>query len=81
MIMAGANVDLDPSNFGTPLMLYAENGDAEFVDLLLRYGANIILKNKDGKTAIDMARENGHTKVVRLLENAKNIISSSSQGN
>ena len=73
MIMAGANVVLVPLNFGTPLMLYAENGNSEFVDLLLRYGANIILKNKDGKTALDMARENGHTKVVRLLENAKNI--------
>ena len=70
LIKAGANVDLDPTNSGTPLMFFAENGDASLVDLLLMYGANTAKENKEGKTAIDLARENGHKKIVKLLEGA-----------
>jgi hypothetical protein len=44
------------SNFGlTPLMCAANSDDAGLVELLMHYGADPSLKDRDGKTAMDRA--------------------------
>jgi len=39
----------------------------DFVRFLLENGADITLKNKEGQTAEDIAKENGYTEIVKLL--------------
>lgn len=51
----------------TALMAAAARGHADTVSLLLRHGADPTIKSKDGKTAIDLAREHGHSHVVPRL--------------
>ncbi|KAJ8875243.1 hypothetical protein PR048_023138 [Dryococelus australis] len=53
----------------TPLLLAAQAGHEEAVDLLIRCGAEINLTNKANKKAADLAWENGHYKVLFLLLN------------
>ena len=42
----------------TALMKASKNGRIQVVELLLRKGAQINFKNKDGKSALDLATEN-----------------------
>lgn len=70
LLKLGAAVDpLTPAR-STPLM-YASGliGPAypEAVDLLLKGGANVGLKNSLGYTAVDFARLRGHTEIVQRL--------------
>lgn len=44
---------------GTPLMAAAQNGDPVLTALLLQAGADRTLRNGDGKTALDIAQEQG----------------------
>ena len=53
----------------TPL-LYAASidfGDAAMIDLLLKSGAHADAKNKDGSTALDLARKYQHTQLLKSL--------------
>ena len=43
-------------------------GNTTAAKRLLKAGADRTLLNKEGKSAVDLARENGHTAVVELLE-------------
>lgn len=38
------------------------------VKTLLRHGANPDLRDEDGKTPLDKARERGHSEVVAILQ-------------
>jgi ankyrin repeat protein len=51
----------------TPLMEAAFNGQVEMVELLMRHGADASLKDRDGKTAADHARERGHAGLAGRL--------------
>ncbi len=51
----------------THLMDASKRGREDVVQLLLEYGADTELQNVDGKTALDLASEKGHTNIVRLL--------------
>ncbi len=42
----------------TPLMLAAQNGTPEVAAYLMQHGANILLRDSKGKTAVDYAKEN-----------------------
>ena len=58
-----------PDNGNTPLHIAAWNGYAEIVQLLLTAPAiDKTLKNKSGQTALDLAKQNNHTDIVRLLQ-------------
>ncbi|NJC25801.1 ankyrin repeat domain-containing protein [Neolewinella antarctica] len=66
--------DLKPSQFDvhiiknwTPLMDTAERGYAIAVKLLLDSGADVSIKNSDGKTALDVAVAAGNEEVARML--------------
>ena len=42
--------------------------EVEVVRVLLNAGADLTIKNKDGETALKMARKYEQTEVVKLLE-------------
>ena len=54
----------------TALHLAADNGHAPCVESLLKARADASLKDKDGQTALDIAKERKHTEVIGILENA-----------
>ncbi|KAI1378113.1 ankyrin [Hypoxylon crocopeplum] len=58
--------DEDP----TILFQAARWGHKSNAEILLRHGANWAVKNKTGKTAIDIARDMRHHEIVELLEQA-----------
>jgi len=65
------DINLTSSNHGfIPLMRACEKGYYEVVELILKSGkiTNLNAKTKDGKTAIDIAKENKRTNITKLLE-------------
>lgn len=52
----------------SPLMYAAAEGNYEVVQILLEHEANVSMEDDDGETALDFARNNGHSEVVKLLE-------------
>ena len=55
-LQAGANPDVQQSESGnTALHLAAEKGDTVLVKAIIAFGADIGIKNKDDKTALDLA--------------------------
>ena len=52
---------------------YAGNGNLNGIVQLLINGIDVNLSNKDGYTALMMASQNGHLKIVNMLLNCKEI--------
>ena len=46
------------------------NGHLEIVKFLIENGADINIKNNDGKTALDFAEENDYKNIIELLKNS-----------
>ena len=53
------------------LHLAAKKQDRGLVNILLTAGADVSLRNSDGGTAADFARERGDEEIVNLLENSR----------
>lgn len=51
----------------TAIMFAAYGGHTETVEMLMQKGANIDVINKDGKTALQYAKDKGHKAIVDLL--------------
>jgi ankyrin repeat protein len=69
LIARGAKVNQTDSAGMTPL-LYAASinfGDSAMIDLLLKSGANLRAKTKEGLSALDLAKKYGHTELVASL--------------
>jgi len=49
------------------LFLAAYNGNKEIVEILISGGADVNVKNNDGKTPLTIAGEEGYTEIVNLL--------------
>jgi ankyrin repeat protein len=65
----GAEIDArDRDGQATPLERAASWGRRDVVELLLARGANPALKDKNGKTALDLAVANGQDDVVAVLQ-------------
>lgn len=58
----------DGKEHWSALMFAAAEGQAEVVKALLKSGANASLRDVDGDTAANFARNNGHAEVVKLLQ-------------
>lgn len=54
----------------TAMHMAALNDDIEGVELLLRYGANPLLEDESGQTALQMARDQNARKVIPVLTTA-----------
>ena len=69
LITRGANVNAVDKLGMTPLLWAAsmDFGDPAMIELLLQSGARADARNKDGLTALDLARKYGHTEVVPAL--------------
>jgi len=69
LINKGADVNAAPvpSSKDTALTIAADKGHYKFVDLILRFGAHVDVKNKKGNSPLWLAANGGHLDVVRLL--------------
>lgn len=65
-----AYIDAASPNQSTPLMLAAQYGDPAVVSLLLEEGADPMLRNEQGLTAIDFARRAGRAEVADTVAGA-----------
>lgn len=54
----------------TPLILAASLQSRENVQLLLAFKANVRLRDKEGHTALDLAKKTGNEEIVSILETA-----------
>lgn len=63
-------IDFQDTDGNTALHLAAAAGNLAVVGILIANMANVVLANKAGKLAVDMAREAGHSKVVVEIEAA-----------
>ncbi len=63
----GADPNAKSQSGSTPLHTVAFTGDRASLDLLLKHRGDPAIKNNDGKTAADIARERGHQEIADLL--------------
>lgn len=62
-----AYIDAESPNKTTPLMMAARYGTDAVVKLLLEEGADPLMRNEQGLTAIDFARQGGRPSAVDLI--------------
>lgn len=69
LLAAGADPNIVPSDHSgwTALIAAAARGHARTVELLLRGGADPEIRARNGQTALELARSEGHGEVVRIL--------------
>jgi uncharacterized protein len=67
LVAATGNPDALQKQGYTPLMIAAGNGFVDAVDVLLAAGADRALKQGEGKSAADLARERGHHDLAKRL--------------
>ncbi len=63
----GADPNAKAQSGSTPLHTVGFTGDRASLDLLLTHDADPAIKNNDGKTAADIARERGHVEITERL--------------
>ena len=68
-----ADVNLQTNNGYTALMLAAQNGLGQIVQLLLAKDANVNLQNKYGDTALTFAVQGKKQDIVQMLSKAANV--------
>lgn len=68
----GADVDAPDQGIegNTALMWASYNGNFGLVRMLLKAKANPLIKSRKGQTALDMAQDNGHGEIAKLLRAA-----------
>ena len=71
LLEADAQIDAQDNHGNTPLILASAWGKEAAVRELLKGNPNLDLKDSDGKTALDYAREENHPSIVDLLVNHK----------
>lgn len=73
LLSNGASVYIKDDTRNTPLhsILLNESVDPKIVELFLQKGFEIKTRNRHQKTMLDIAREKGHTEIVKILEEAE----------
>jgi ankyrin repeat protein len=67
LLAAGASPNAVQQGGATPLHEAAFRGNLDLVRLLLKHGARIDVRDSQGKSPSDLAREHGHENVLRVL--------------
>ena len=69
-LLKAKNVDIDAQSTHqqTALIFAAGRGHKGVVEMLLEAGADVAIKDEDGKTAKHYASDAGHAEIVALLE-------------
>lgn len=71
LLQAGAELEARAEDGATPLVtLASEPGTERLLELLLEHGADANARDAAGMSALDIARERGESKKVRVLERA-----------
>lgn len=81
--LASRGADVNKGLRSSSLHYAACFGRASVVKLLLSYGANPDLRDEEGKTALDKARERGeesHREVVQILQHAPAVVGDDGDG-
>jgi len=65
LVKKGANVNAAQSAGLTPLHKAAQKGHVEIAQILMKAGADANLKNKEGKTAAELAHGDSVLKVLK----------------
>jgi ankyrin repeat protein len=74
LVTSEAEVNIVAQNGRTPLLLAATLGDEPaFAQLLLDAGADILIYDDDGNSALDYAQAKKYTRVARLLSQADHL--------
>jgi ankyrin repeat protein len=68
VLEAGADPNAAQQQGFRPIHEAGSSGSRELADLLLQYGADATLTGDDGRNAIDLAREKGHSALATWLE-------------
>lgn len=68
LIENSAYIDAESPNKTTPLMMAARAGHLSSVQFLITEGADVTAKNELGLNAIDFAKSQNHTAIIKLLE-------------
>lgn len=71
VLEAGADPNAAQQQGFRPIHEAGSNGNRALAELLLKYGADATLKGDNGKNAIDLAREKGHTELADWLANRR----------
>ena len=66
-ITSKPNVQTNTFQRNTPIHLAAALGHKEIVKCLITSDHNLNIANSCGKTALDLAKQNGHREVIELL--------------
>lgn len=81
MLLAAGAMPNAPAPDGTsPLMMAARSGNRDMVDILITAGADPKAVNLQHLTAVDWARESGHTALASYLEQGGNAAAASTAG-
>nr|GLL36755.1 ankyrin repeat and protein kinase domain-containing protein 1-like isoform X3 [Ipomoea trifida] len=83
LLASGGGARADVRNGGdgdTPLHIAAASGDEQMVRLLLHKGAEKNIRNKYGKTAYDVAAENGHGRLFDALRLGDDLCAAARKG-
>ena len=67
----GIDINQPNAKNKTALMIAAERGHLDLVQLFIELGANKNIRNTNGKTAAQLANENDHNTVVQFLRQKK----------
>jgi ankyrin repeat protein len=70
LLSKGEKINAKQYDGWTVLMHAAAKGDSDTIKFLLEKGAETKPKNTDGKTAAEIARENKHEEMAKLIENS-----------
>lgn len=71
LIEEGADLNEKTAGLGfTPLMIAANRGDTEIIQALINKGADVNSKSTNGLTALQLAENQGHNEIAKLLQTA-----------
>lgn len=81
VLQAGADVNFKESGYWTPLMRASITGRLDCVECLLEAGIDPLSVDNKGKTASQIARENGHLEVADFIDSYSGPIKSALEYN